>query len=128
MKLKTIIIAFLFPVLSFAQSDGFDKALKAGEILVNGLSVFKSGKSQNNNDSSSTIESLCVSNKLNEKTTFRLTSGDREDKELIIPPNGKECLYKLDKDVWQYSVTFPNGEVYKKGEYNVKESETIVLK
>ena len=48
------------PSISFAQSD-FEKVLKGGEILVNGLSFFKGNKSSSN---SKTIESLCVKNKL----------------------------------------------------------------
>lgn len=113
---------------SFGQSDGFDKALKAGEILVNGLSVFKSGKSQTDNNNSKVRESLCVSNKLSQKITFKLFKEDTEEKELIIPANHKECFHKLDRDIWVYSVIFPNGEIYKKGEYNAQDNDEIVLR
>ena len=44
---KLIIFALLFSTSIYSQSD-FEKVLKIGEILVNGLSFFKSGKSKRN--------------------------------------------------------------------------------
>lgn len=125
MKPKILIATLLLPIFLMAQNDSFDKVLKVGEILVNGFTILKSDRSQ---DTGSTIvESLCVNNKLNEKVTFKL-AGEGEEKELIIPINGKECLYKVNKGVWEYLVTFPNGEVYKKGQHKLEESEIIVLR
>ena len=64
MKLKKLIaIAFLLPVLSFAQSD-LQNVLKGGELLLSGLSVLKINKSDAKKDSK-VIESVCVKNKLN---------------------------------------------------------------
>ncbi|MGC4130612.1 MAG: hypothetical protein QM564_13900 [Bergeyella sp.] len=115
---KLIITTILSPILALSQNTGFDKALKIGEIAVGGLSLLKSGKSQDNN--STTVENFCVSNKLTDKVTFKLAADDKNDKELVIPAGGKECVYKVDKGVWRYVVTLANGEVYKKGEYNLE--------
>lgn len=52
-----IILIFFLSQKTIAQSD-FEKVLKTGEVLVNGLSFFKGSKSSNSN--SKTIESICV--------------------------------------------------------------------
>ena len=107
MKLKKLIaIALLLPVLSFAQSD-LQNVLKGGELLLSGLSILKISKSDTKKDSK-VIESVCVKNKLNEKITFRIVGktqeGDDVKKELVIPKDGKECLFLLPKGIYTYEI------------------------
>lgn len=114
----------------FSQSD-LEKTIKAGEVLVNGLSIFKSNKSQKVNNSK-TIENVCVKNKLTDKITFNLTRKDEEGntikKDLVIPKDGKECLLELPKGIYTYEIVLPNNEVFKKGEYKFIEEITITVK
>ena len=115
----------LLPSISFAQSD-FEKVLKGGELLVNGLSFFKGNKSSSN---SKTIESFCVKNKLTEKITFKIVGQDEDGtdlkKELVIQKDGKECFLELPKGIYTYEIILSNKEVFKKGEYKI-DDETIV--
>ncbi|HPW97028.1 MAG TPA: hypothetical protein PK218_00540 [Flavobacterium sp.] len=61
MELKKLLaLAFLLPIMSFAQSD-LDKVLKGGELLLGGISIFKAAKSDGKKDSK-LIESVCVKN------------------------------------------------------------------
>ena len=57
------LILFFIPFFSFAQSD-IDKVLKGGEIIVNGLSFFKSNKPNSSTTNSKVVESVCVKNNL----------------------------------------------------------------
>ena len=57
-----------------AQSD-FDKVIKGGEIVLNGLSFFKSNKTEKVNHSK-TIEYSCLINKLTDKIIFNLLAKD----------------------------------------------------
>ena len=70
MKIYIFFFSFLCNI-SYSQSD-FDKVLKSGEVLVNGLSFFKNSKSENKKPDSKTIESICVKNKLTDKITFKI--------------------------------------------------------
>ena len=131
MKLKKLIaIALLLPVLSFAQSD-LQNVLKGGELLLSGLSILKISKSDTKKDSK-VIESVCVKNKLNEKITFRIVGktqeGDDVKKELVIPKDGKECLFLLPKGIYTYEIVLANKEIYKKGEYKFDEDVVITVK
>jgi hypothetical protein len=126
MKRRIIyLICVLLPSISFAQSD-FEKVLKGGEILVNGLSFFKGNKSSSN---SKTIESLCVKNKLADKITFKIVGQDEDGtdvkKELVIQKDGKECFLELPKGIYTYEILLSSKEVFKKGEYKI-DDETIV--
>lgn len=135
MKLKSIIIYFFSFIFSsyhvYSQSD-LDKVLKGGEILVNGLSFFKDGKSENKSTNSKVIESVCVKNKLADKITFKIVGKDQEGndvkKELVIQKDGKECLFELPKGIYTYEIDLSNKEVYKKGEYKFNEEITITVK
>ena len=127
---KTLTLVFV--LLSFickAQSD-LQTALKGGEILLSGLSIFKTtkgGKSE-----SKIIESVCVKNKLVDKITFRIVGkneeGDEIKKELVIQKDGKECLFILPKGIYTYEVVLPNKDIYKKGEYKFDEEVVITIK
>lgn len=130
MKLKKILaIVILLPTISFAQSD-LQTAIKGGEILLTGLSIFKTAKS--GKSESKVIESVCVKNKLIDKITFRIIGkneeGDEIKKELVIQKDGKECLFVLPKGIYTYEVVLPNKEIYKKGEYKFEEEVIITIK
>ena len=43
--LRVLVISFVFTNIAYSQSD-FDKVLKSGEIIVNGLSFLKGNKSE----------------------------------------------------------------------------------
>ena len=126
---KFLAIATLLPVLSFAQSD-LQTALKGGELLLTGLSIFKAAKGSKTD--SKFIESVCVKNKLVDKITFRIVGkneeGDEIKKELVIQKDGKECLFVLPKGIYTYEVVLPNKEIYKKGEYKFDEDVIITIK
>ncbi len=126
MKFKPFLaIATLLPMMSFAQSD-LQTAIKGGEILISSLGLFKGSKS------SAKQEGFCVKNKLSDKITFKLTGKDDKDndikKELVIPPDGKECLFQVPKGIiYTYEVIF-NKETFKKGEFKLDEDTTITIK
>jgi hypothetical protein len=134
--MKLIVTVFVI-LLSFsstqAQITGFDKSLKVGELLVNGLLVLKGGKSARQDDSK-TVEKVCIKNKFPEKLGVKFhgnfktddtSESETFDKELVIPKSGKECLYDLPKGVWDYEFTLANGEVYKKGQLKIDGEITI---
>jgi len=126
-----LLILLFISLSSYAQSD-FDKTLKAGEVLVNGLSFFKNGKSETKSSDSKIVESVCIKNKLTEKITFSLTGKDEEGnvqkKELVIQKDGKECVFELSKGIYTYEIVLPNKEIFKKGEYKFNEEITITVK
>ena len=120
--LKPIIVTFLMlPIISFAQSD-FEKALKAGEIVLNGFSIFKLSSGTNKKSDSKIISSVCVKNRLLEKITFIITGKDAEGvtviKEMVVQNDGKECVFNILKGIYTYEILLANKEQYKKGEYN----------
>ncbi|MFN3754208.1 hypothetical protein [Flavobacterium sp.] len=129
-KLKTLIAILLaWPMASGAQSD-VTALVKGGEILVGGLiTIFSSSKK---NPASTTVESVCIKNKMTDKITLVLTrqteDGEEFKKELIIQKDSKECLFELPKGVYSYEVILANNEVYKKGEYLFKDKTVITLK
>ena len=127
MKKIFILILILFPIIFFAQSD-IEKVLKGGEIIINGLSFFKGGKSSN----SKTIESICVKNKLTEKITFKIVGKDEQDndikKDLVIQKDGKECFLELPKGIYTYEIILSNKDIFKKGDYKFDDDITITVK
>lgn len=129
-KFKSVLAALLiFPMAANAQSD-LTAIVKGSEILVGSLiTLFSSSKK---NVSSTTVESVCIKNKMNDKITLVLTrqteEGDEIKKELVIQKNSKECIYQLPKGVYTYEIILSNEEVYKKGEYLLKDKTVIVLK
>jgi len=133
MKLKNLFIIISLNFFSYAhpQSD-FEKTLKAGEVLVNGLSFLKNGKSETKSSDSKIIESVCIKNKLAEKITFIITGKDADDsivkKEMVIQKEGKECVFELPKGIYNYEIILSNKEIYKKGEYRFIEDVTITIK
>ena len=130
MKKRIFIFFALFPLYLFPQSN-FETAIKGGELLLSGLSILKISKSDAKKDSK-VIESVCVKNKLNEKITFRIVGkneeGDDIKKELVIPKDGKECLFVLPKGIYTYEIVLANKEIYKKGEYKFEDDVVITVK
>lgn len=135
--MKYLLLSFFLLLFSICKSQtDLDRGLKIGEILVNGLSVLKGGKvSLNNGSSNSTKSQFCVKNKLPEKIQFKIEGivkkEDEEQtikKELVIPTGGKECLYELDKQVWNYEIYLTTKkEIHKKGELKVDDDITITV-
>ncbi|HNP32651.1 MAG TPA: hypothetical protein PKN96_05115 [Flavobacterium sp.] len=130
--MKKIIFIFftLFPLHIFPQSN-LETAIKGGELILSGLSILKISKSDVKK-TSKIVESVCVKNKLNDKITFRI-KGENEDgenvkKELVIPKDGKECLFVLPKGIYTYEIELANKEIYKKGEYKFEEEVVITVK
>lgn len=129
-KLKILIFTFFYSFISYSQSD-FEKILKGGEILVNGLSFFKNNKSETKTNTKN-VESICVKNKLTDKITFTIVGQDEDGniikKELIIQKDGKECFLELPKGIYTYEIILSNKEIFKKGEYKFNEETTITVK
>lgn len=125
------LIFIFFSSLCNAQSD-FDKAIKIGEILGSGLTIFKIAKSEPKKTDSKNVETFCVKNKLADKITFKITGKDSEDndvkKELVIQNDGKECLFNVPKGIYTYEVILPNKDIYKKGEYKLEDDIIITIK
>ena len=120
----------LLPAIAFAQAD-LNNVIKGGELLLSGLTIFKVAKSEDKS-TSKTIKSVCVKNKLSEKITFRImgknAEGDDIKKELVIPKDGKECLFMLPKGIYTYEIVLANKEIYKKGEYKFEDDVVITVK
>jgi hypothetical protein len=130
--MKKILFAFLFFSSHFVHSQSdFEKILKGGEILVNGLSFFKNNNSQTKTNAKN-VESICVKNKLTDKITFSIVGQDEDGniikKELIIQKDGKECFLELPKGIYTYEIILSNKEIFKKGEYKFNEETTITVK
>ena len=130
--MKKLIFMFfaLSPFCLYPQSN-LETAIKGGELILSGLSILKISKSDARKNSK-VIESVCVKNKLNEKITFRIVGkneeGDDIKKELVIPKDGKECLFVLPKGIYTYEIVLTNKEIYKKGEYKFEEDVVITVK
>jgi hypothetical protein len=123
-------ILIMLPTFSFAQSD-FEKAVKAGEVLVTGFSIFKSSGVAKKSDSK-IISSVCIKNRMLEKITFIMTGKDAEGvsviKEMVIQNDGKECVFNILKGIYTYEILLANKEQFKKGEYNFDDDVVIVVK
>lgn len=126
---KYLVLLF-FSASVFSQSN-FEKVLRSGEVIVSGLSFLKSSKNESKTNSK-VIETVCVKNKLKDRITFSLVGKDEEDtvikKELVIPNEGKECVFELPKGIYAYEIILSNKEIYKKGEYKFEEEVTITVK
>ncbi len=130
MKLKMLFSLLFICQILFSQAD-INTVIKGGELLLSGLSVLKISKSNAKKDSK-VIESVCVKNKLTDRITFRIEGkneeGDEFDRELVIPKDGKECLFVLPKGIYTYEIVMTNKEIYKKGEYKFEDEVVITIK
>jgi len=131
MKVKLFCLLVL-PFSVFAQSD-FEKVLKGGELLINGLSILKASKENKSAENESGfIKNVCVKNKLETKITLKLVGKDEDDndvkKEMVVQPDGKECVFEIPKGIYTYEIILANKEVYKKGEYKITEDITLTVK
>jgi hypothetical protein len=129
---KIFILFFLLIVKNVSAQSDLQTAIKGGELLLTGLSIIKTTKTDSKSANSKTIESVCVKNKLNDKITFRISGKDDEDndvkKELVVQKDGKECVFEIPKGIYTYEIVLANKEVYKKGEYKFNEEITITVK
>jgi hypothetical protein len=130
MKLKMLFSLLFICQILFSQAD-INTVIKGGELLLSGLSVLKISKS-NAKKNSKVIESVCVKNKLTDRITFRIEGkneeGDEFIRELVIPKDGKECLFVLPKGIYTYEIVMTNKEIYKKGEYKFEDEVVITIK
>lgn len=130
MKLKMLFSLLFICQILFSQAD-LNTVIKGGELLLSGLSVLKISKS-NVKKNSKVIESVCVKNKLTDRITFRIEGkneeGDEFNRELVIPIDGKECLFVLPKGIYTYEILLTNKEIYKKGEYKFEDEVVITVK
>lgn len=131
--MKKYLVCFLltFSYVSYSQSD-LENAIKIGQILGSGLTIFKVAKSDPSKSDSKDVESFCVKNKLTEKITFKITGKDSDDndvkKEVVVQSDGKECLFNIPKGIYTYEVILPNKDIYKKGEYKLEDEIVITVK
>ena len=127
-KIKIILFALFITTISFAQSD-FDKLLKGGEIIVNGLSFIKGSKPKSD---SKNIESICIKNKLSDKIMFSLIGKDDEGnqvkKDMVVQKDSRECVFDLPKGIYTYEILLSNKDIFKKGEYKLEDEITITVK
>lgn len=130
MNFKINILLLFFPFIGFAQSD-FERVIKAGEVLLSGLSILKVSKSDTKSDNK-TISSICVKNKLSEKINFKIMGIDENGaeikKEMVIQNDGKECVFNILKGIYSYEVSLANNDTYKKGEYRFDDDIVIMIK
>jgi hypothetical protein len=130
MKLKMLFSLLFICQILFSQAD-LNTVIKGGELLLSGLSVLKISKSNAKKDSK-VIESVCVKNKLTDRITFRIEGKNEEGvefkRELVIPKDGKECLFVLPKGIYTYEIVMTNKEIYKKGEYKFEDEVVITVK
>lgn len=130
MNIKFLVIVLLFPILSSAQST-LESAIKAGEFIMAGYSIFKVAKSDPKKESK-TIESVCIKNRLSDKFTYSIVGetfeGEKIKKELVVQVDSKECFLELPKGIYTYEVVLANKEIYKKGDYKFEDDIIITFR
>lgn len=126
--MKFLILVLLLPAIARGQSD-IETVIRGSQILLSSLTALKLAK---DDPYEKNVTSVCVKNKLENKITFTFAGkddqGDDIVKELVISKGGKECLYKLPKGIYTYSITLSDSTVYKKGEYRLENADIIVVK
>jgi hypothetical protein len=131
LKFKSVLaLLVLLPTIASAQSDTAN-LIRGGELLFGGLiTIFSSDK--NEKTESTTVEKVCVKNKLTDKITFIITrlteDGDEIRKELVIQKDSKEFFFELPKGIYTYEVLLANNDIFKKGEYKFVDDVIITIK
>ncbi len=125
---------FLLFFSNFIQAQTLETIIKGGELLVTGISIFKTTKLTESKEKvvdSKFVATVCVKNKLAEKITVKLEGKDSEGtkvtKELVVQNDGKECVFEIPKGIYTYEIILTNKEVFKKGEYKFEEEITIIV-
>jgi hypothetical protein len=100
------LLFFLF-FSNFHQAQTLETLIKGGELLVTGISIFKTSKLTESKDKtvdSKFVATVCVKNKLAEKITVKLDGKDSEGtkftKELVVQNDGKECVFEIPKGIY----------------------------
>ncbi len=94
MKFKLLPFMMMLSSTTIVQGN-FEKVLKGGEVLLNGIAIFKTAKpaSLTKTDDANPIPTVCIKNQLLERITFIMIGTDKNDnqikKELVIPKEGK---------------------------------------
>nr|WP_298660318.1 hypothetical protein [uncultured Flavobacterium sp.] len=132
-KSNKFLFLFLLPTIFYSQSD-VDKILKGGEIIVNGLAILKTKKSDSESKTvnNKIVATICVKNKLAEKIAVKFSGKDEAGvaviKEMVIQNDGKECVFEIPKGIYTYEIVLSNKEVFQKGEYKFEDEITITVK
>lgn len=127
------LIVFLFSSFTFSQTV-LQTVVKGGELLATGLTIFKTVRSDVSPKevNKKIVATICVKNKLLEKITVKFSGKDEDGiivvKELVIPNEGKECIFEIPKGIYTYEVVLPNKEIFQKGEYKFEDEITITVK
>ncbi len=146
---KQLVIGTLLLSFSISAQSDLDRILKGGELVIGGLSIFKILNSDADEKEvkpakveedtvvkpismSKVVTHFCVKNKLTKKIVLQLMrkneEGETIEKELIVQNNDKECLFEVPKGVWSYQIVLEEEDgIYKKGEYNLVDDETIII-
>lgn len=66
--------------------------------------------------------------KINVKFSGKDKAGAVVYKELVVPNDGKECVFEIPKGIYTYEIILSNKEIYQKGEYKFEEEITITVK
>lgn len=130
MKKQIIFGVLFFSQWLFSQSD-VTNVIIGGQLLLKGITELKSSLASSK-AKGTVVESFCVKNKLQDKITYKI-AGKQEDgceflKELIIPKDGKECLFLFPKGVYNFEILLTNNEVFKKGECLIDCDQILVIK
>ncbi|NHM02804.1 hypothetical protein [Flavobacterium difficile] len=131
MKAKLL---FLILFSSFIKAQTLETIIKGGELLVTGISIFKTSRltdAKTKAVDSKFVATVCVKNKLAEKIIVKLDGKDAEGtkvtKELLVQNDGKECVFEIPKGIYTYEIILTNKEIFKKGEYKFEEEITITV-
>lgn len=128
-----ILFLLIFTTFTYSQST-LETVVKGGELLATGLTIFKAARSDAapKTVNNKVVATVCVKNKLLEKIAVKFTGKDEDGvvvtKEMVIPNDGKECIFEIPKGIYTYEVVLPNKEIYQKGEYKFEEEITITVK
>lgn len=113
----------------FSQSD-VTNVIMGGQLLLKGITELQSSRAAKKG--SNVLESYCVKNKLEYQIIYRIMrkqeDGSEFVKELIIPGDGKECLFTLPKGIYNFEILYKNNEVFNKGECLIDSDQTLIIK